>query len=224
MARMRKGKSAWPRQVTEGRLVLAKTIPAGIGLRVHSGWAALVVVSGPLPALRVSARQRVEMADSELPGSQQPYHAAEGLELEKAAALLKRFRDQARRMAERALDQALAEAEGHGQQVLGCGILQSSGRAGSSLATTLASHALIHTADGNHFREALRHASERLDLRITEVRERDLLPRASQALGLSLTEIQRELVRLGRSIGPPWTQDQKYAALVAGLVLAGRPS
>jgi hypothetical protein len=201
---------------------VARTIPAALGLRVHSGWAALVVVGGSARAPEVSARRRIEMADPQLPGSQQPYHAAEGLELAKAAARLKRFRETARRMAARGLGQVIAEARDRGLGVVGCGILQSSGRVGASLATTLASHALIHTADGNHFRDALRRAGEQLDLPVVEVRERELMEQASVTLGLSLAEVGRELVELGRSIGPPWTQDQKYAALVARLVLAGR--
>jgi hypothetical protein len=201
---------------------VARTVPAALGLRVHSGWAALIVVGGSPRAPEISARRRIEMADPQLPGSQQPYHAAEDLELGKAAALLKRFRETAQRMAERGLGEVVAEARERGQGIVGCGILQSSGRVGSSLATTLASHALIHTADGNHFRDALKSASEHLDLPVLEVRERDLLGRASLTLGLSPKEVGRELVELGRALGPPWTQDQKYAALVARLVLVGR--
>jgi hypothetical protein len=201
---------------------VVRSIPAALGLRVHSGWAALIVVGGSPRAPEISARRRIEMADPQLAGSQQPYHAAEGLELAKATALLKRFQETARRMAVRGLEQVIAEARGRGQQIVGCGILQSSGRAGASLATTLASHALIHTADGNHFRDALKSAGEHLDLPVVEVRERELMEQASLTLGRSRPEIGRDLIELGRSIGPPWTQDQKYAALVARLVLAGR--
>ncbi|HKC13938.1 MAG TPA: hypothetical protein VKI41_18075 [Vicinamibacteria bacterium] len=200
---------------------MAKTIPAALGLRVHSGWAALIVVGGSARAPEISARRRIEMADPQLLGSQQPYHAAEGLELAKAGALLKRFRETAERMAVRGLGDVIAEARERGQRMVGCGILESSGRVGSSLATTLASHALIHTADGNHFRDALKGAAEHHDLPVVEVRERELMELASRRLGLSPKEVGRELVELGRPLGPPWTQDQKYAALVARLVLAG---
>jgi hypothetical protein len=125
-------------------------------------------------------------------------------------------------MAMQGLGDVIAEARERGQGIVGCGILQSSGRVGSTLATTLASHALIHTADGNHFRDALKGAAEHLDLPVVEVRERELTEQASRTLGLSPKEVGRELVELGRPLGPPWTQDQKYAALVARLVLAGR--
>ena len=54
--------------------------PAALGFRAHSGWAALVVVAGDPRAPEVVLRERIEMADPELPGSKQPYHAAEELE------------------------------------------------------------------------------------------------------------------------------------------------
>jgi hypothetical protein len=170
----------------------------------------------------ISARRRIEMADSQLPGSLQPYHAAEGRDLDEAAALLRRLRESARRMAEQGLRQVVRDVRELGLEIAGCAILQSSARVGSDLATTLSSHALIHTADGNHFREALRRASERLDLRVTEIRERELLGRAAELLALSPAQIPKKLTELGRSVGPPWTQDQKYAAMAALVVLASR--
>jgi hypothetical protein len=33
--------------------------------------------------------------------------------------------------------------------------------------------------------------------------------------------LQRRVAELGKPIGPPWTQDQKFAALVAWLALVG---
>jgi hypothetical protein len=193
------------------------------GFRVHSGWAALVVVSGSSGRLEITVRRRVEMVDSQLRGARQPYHTAEGLELGEAAALLKRFSDSARRLAEQGLRKMLQEVRESDREVRSCAILQASGRVGSSLAATLASHALIHTADGNHFREALRHASERLDLKVVELKEKQLLEQASRTLRVSPAEIGQELTEMGRPLGPPWTQDQKFAALAARLVLASLP-
>jgi hypothetical protein len=37
---------------------------------------------------------------------------------------------------------------------------------------------------------------------------------------LAAGEVQKRLLELGRPLGPPWTQDQKYAALVAWMALA----
>ena len=50
-----------------------------------------------------------------------------------------------------------------------------------------------------------------------------LLERASRTLQLRADELDRRLVRLGSAVGSPWTQDEKLAALVAWLSLAGPP-
>jgi hypothetical protein len=194
---------------------------AAIGLRAHSGWAALVALAGEGGSVDVLLRERVEMTDASLPGAKQPYHAAEGLPLAEAAALLKRYRRQAGRMARLGLGEVTKELSRSGHRVMGVGILLAAGRSGSTLEATLASHALIHTADGNHFRDALREASEELGLRVTSVPERGLVDDAARSLGLTGGELQRRLVELGRPLGAPWTQDQKLAALVAWMVVVG---
>jgi hypothetical protein len=56
------------------------------------------------------------------------------------------------------------------------------------------------------------------------VRERDLYAHGAAALELTPEELQSRLGELGRSVGPPWRQDEKMAALVAWLSLAGASS
>jgi len=68
------------------------------------------------------------------------------------------------------------------------------------------------------FTAAVRHQQ----LSVSTVRERDLYAQAAQQLAISPEGLQCKAVDLGRSLGPPWTQDQKYAALVAWLALAER--
>src|SRR5262245_31200754 len=47
-----------------------------LGFRSHSGWAVLIAVSGTLDSPRILERRRIVIADVELSGSRQPYHAA----------------------------------------------------------------------------------------------------------------------------------------------------
>ena len=61
---------------------------AALGLRAHSGWAALVAVAGDGTSVEVLERRRIEMTDPRRPLSKQPYHEAEDLPIGKAAALL----------------------------------------------------------------------------------------------------------------------------------------
>ncbi len=60
--------------------------PAGIGLRTHSGWAALVAVAADGDVPLVVARRRIEIADAAIRGAKQPYHAAEPMPLSRAKA------------------------------------------------------------------------------------------------------------------------------------------
>jgi hypothetical protein len=196
--------------VTSGRT-------AALGFAPHSGWAALIGlgIDGGMP--RILSRGRVEMAeDAE---SKQPYHAVEGLEVPQAAKRLQAYEAEAGRKAHEALKRVVGELAGDGSRVVGVGILESAGRKGSSLAATLSSHALIHTADGDHFRNALARAADRCRLPVFRVRARDLDAEASRGIGQTPRALRAALQRLGREMGPPWTADQKAAALLAWLVL-----
>jgi hypothetical protein len=84
----------------------------------------------------------------------------------------------------------------------------------------LASHPLIHTAEGEFFRAVFSKACEGLDLSVSGFRERDLEECVRTTFGKAATRVLRQISTLGRSLGPPWTTDQKTAALAASLVLA----
>jgi hypothetical protein len=189
-------------------------------LRPHSGWAALVAVAGTPRSPEVLDRRRIEIADLDIDGSKQPYHAAEGLELDRARKYLERCEQGARRRAREGLKEALDRLRADGREAVGCGMLLSSGRALPALPEILGSHALIHTADGEHFRDALSNAASHFRLSVGGVREKEIWARASAELDISIVELQRLVNAVGKSIGPPWTQDQKLAALSGWLVLA----
>jgi hypothetical protein len=193
---------------------------AALGLRVHSGWAALVAVSGPLAAPAVLARRRIELVDRASPGGNQPFHAARGLSLDAAQELVSRALDGAIRMARGALAAAAGELRRQGAGRLACGILQSSARPLPSLAAVLASHALVHTAEGELFRDALAAAAGGQGAPVLRVKERELLDRCTARLGVAAGDLERHLAGLGRTLGPPWRQDEKLATLAAWLALA----
>jgi hypothetical protein len=195
---------------------------AALGFRGHSGWAAAVVVSGPPGTPAVVDRRRIEIADREDPAGKQPYHAAEGLEFAAAERLVRRCADNSRRLARAAVGDMLAGLRAAGYEVVGCVVLQGSGRALPGLAGILASHALIHTAEGQMFRDTLAEAGRHHNLPVLEVRERDLMARCVTDLGLPADKLARQLVEMGRGLGPPWRQDEKLAALAARLALAAR--
>jgi hypothetical protein len=195
--------------------------PAAIGVRTHSGWAALVVLAGPRHSPAVMRRTRIELADPKIPGSKQPYHAAEPLPFKQAENLLKRCTESSRSLAWQAVRNAVDEATQTGYRIIGCGILLASGRPLPDLAAVLASHALIHSAEGELYRSVIADAGRELNLPITGVKEKELLERASATLHMTPVAMQRSLAEMGRSVGSPWRQDEKHAALVAWMALAG---
>jgi hypothetical protein len=193
--------------------------PAAIGFRAHSGWAALVAVGGTVKSPEVIARRRVEIADQGIRGSKQPFHAAEPLEFPDAEAFIARCEESTRRLAREAVRAAIDGLRDMRCEAACCGIILGSGRTLPALKAVLASHALIHTAEGEFFRKALVEASEHYGLAVVGVKERELFERAAERLHLSAGEIERRIQEMGKPLGPPWTQDQKYAALVAWMAL-----
>lgn len=190
---------------------------AALGLRAHSGWAALVVLAGPPESPAVAVRRRIELAGPGIP--KQPYHAAENLRLEKAKEMIRHCVRGSRHLARQAFRETIADVRREGHVVVACGQLLASGRPLPGLAAVLASHALIHTADGEHFRDAIAHAAARQNLRIASVREKEIWARASKDLEIPIAELERRIHALGKVIGPPWAEDQKLAALVAWMAL-----
>jgi hypothetical protein len=56
-------------------------VKIALGLRAHSGWAALVALGALGKELAVIDRRRLELVDAgDAAWAKQPYHAAEGLE------------------------------------------------------------------------------------------------------------------------------------------------
>jgi hypothetical protein len=197
----------------------ATALPAALGFRAHSGWAALVALAGTLRLPAVLVRRRIELVDPAASGARQPFHEAEGKKLPKAREIIRRCSSDANRLARKAFREVVAELGKNGHRVAGCGLLLASGRPLPALEAILASHALIHTADGELFRDALAGASEDSGVPVTRIREKELLPRVTADLRISADGLQLAIRELGRSLGPPWTQDEKYAALAGWLAL-----
>jgi hypothetical protein len=180
----------------------------------------LVAVAGPRAAPAVVLRRRVELSRKT---PRQPFHAAEGRPFPEAEGLIHRSTDEAKALAERAVGEAVAELRAAGHEPVASGLLLAAGRPLPGLREVLASHALIHAAEGELFRDVLRQASRRCGLRLAEVKERELDEQAAQSLRRSSAELGSRLAEWGKALGPPWTQDEKRAALVAWLALAEEP-
>lgn len=193
---------------------------AALGCRSHSGWAAIVALGGSVQSPEVLRRTRIEIADPAIRGSKQPYHFAEQMEFLQAETFLAQCAESTARLANDALRGILDSLNTRDYHAAAFGITLASGRALPDLKAILASHALIHTAEGEFYRDQLRSAARSCGLAVTQVKERELYDCAPNRLGLARADLERRVTELGKAIGPPWSQDQKCAALVAWLALA----
>lgn len=178
----------------------------------------MVAVGGSGRAPVVLARSRFELCDEKLPRA--VYHAARNLDLPGAERLVRKVELAARRAAEWQLQRTAEELEAGGYQVMGAGIAAGPRRLGAGLAEILASHPLVHSAEGQLYREALTGAAELLRLPLTRFLQQDLYEQAAGQIGLSDESLRAQLTGLGRALGPPWQKDQKEAAAAAWLALA----
>jgi len=192
---------------------------AAIGVRMHSGWGALVAVSNDGGKLSVVDRRRIGVIDENAGGKRQPYHFAKTMSLSAAEKYLSRSAEESQKLARDAICAVSENLRSRDYRVTNCAVVLASGRALPSLPKILASHPLIHTAEGEFFRRAVWNACERLKIRVSGVRERDLEAQAKSVLGKSAAAAAKKISRMGKSIGPPWTQDHKSAALAAWIIL-----
>jgi hypothetical protein len=194
---------------------------AAIGLRIHSGWGALVAVAGVNGAQEIIDRRKIVVIDPKAAGVAQPYHFVEEMELRAAERHLARCASESKRLAVEALREVFAKLRDSGFTLAGAAILLSSARPLPDLDEILGSHALIHAAEGEFFRHAFRQALERLEIPVTGIRERDLDDHARKTFGKEATGVHQRIDGMGRLLGPPWTEDEKTAALAAAIILNG---
>jgi hypothetical protein len=193
---------------------------ATLGFRVHSGWAVTVVLCGPPDLPLVVDRRRIQLVKTFTYIFRQPHHTAEKMAGKDAAKFISSMRSESARLALSSLRSLQEDLTEQSYRIARGALLLASGRVLPKLEQILASHALIHTADGELFRDALRAACTRSRLPLEAIREKELFEVASKILGLGTGAIKRRIAEFGKSFGPPWTQDEKFAALAAWLTLA----
>ena len=190
---------------------------AAIGVRMHSGWGALVAVCFDAGEVEIIERRRIEVIDAASAGAKQPYHFAKDLEISRAEKLIERCFANSRQLAAAIVRDLLAELSARKYRVEGAAVVLASGRPLPPLAKILAAHPLLHTAEGQFFREVFAKACESCDLPVIGVRERDLEDSLRKKFGAAAPRIRRRVSGMGRVMGSPWTADQKLAT-VAGLL------
>ena len=173
--------------------------------------------------LEVVDRRRIELVEgADASWARQPYHTAQGLNPEKARALVKRGIEAARRGAVREIQAAAERAREAGHETAACAVLVAGPMRDWSVDEILAVHFRMHKAEGVLFRDALLRAADGCGLRSVAISEKQLAEHAKGALAIPAAALMKRLATLGKSAGPPWGKDQKDAATAAMIGLQSR--
>ena len=192
-----------------------------IGMRPHTGWAVLVSVAVEDGQPVVVDRRRLELfADDE----RFAYHAAAEVAptLEEGVALIDRVRKESHRAARAGVKEVVKAVGTAGHKAVAVGLPPA--RTLPPVEKILGSHPLLHTAEGELYREALADGANRCHLRMSVAPVKDLLPHAAGVLDEEVASLTHLLAALGKSLGSPWTKDHREAALLAWLALVGPAS
>jgi hypothetical protein len=190
-----------------------------IGCRDHSGWAVLVAVGGDPAAPEVLARERVALLDDALP--RMVFHAALETTLSEGAALVSQVEQAAAVGATEALRTMHDRLGANGHEVAGVAIAVGTTEVPDDLATILASHARVHAAEGELYRDALVEGATELGLPVTRFANKGAVSGAAQVLGVDTEHLSARLAALRAVVGAPWQRDHREATAGALLVLAG---
>jgi hypothetical protein len=198
------------------------TKDVAVGFALHTGWAVAVAVGGSAAAPEVVARHRVELVDDTLP--RQVFHAAADGPVGDAEALVRSVERSARAHADRVLGRLQSDLEASGHRLAAVAMCAEPHDVPTDLARILANHTLIHTAEGELYREAVEQAAEWLGVPVLQVAAKRVGATVAAQLGISTDRQQAVMARLGKELGPPWRADHKQATLLAGLALAELPA
>jgi hypothetical protein len=164
-------------------------VQAALGVSIHTGWGACVVVAGSLRKPQVLANQIVRVLDD---SKRFCFHMAAEMDRAEAREWLTAVRIEAVANARRALRPLVSDGVRVGA------VVARNGEVGD-LDRVLAAHPRIHTAEGFFYRDVFCAAAP--------IAWRVVPPAALDA------------ARVGKIAGPPWGRDQRLAALAAWMAL-----
>jgi hypothetical protein len=194
-----------------------KSPPVAIGLRVKTGRATAVVLSGPASAPIVLARKSIQLYDPAIPESHQPYHAELELPPAESARVVPRALEAVDRVSLAALRDLVDEVRNSRRSISAVALVAGSATDPESIRNP---HMRAHAREGQLFPHALARAAKQLRIPATTIVEADAFAKVAAALRKTPAIIKNEVAGLGRPVGRPWGMEEKTAAAAAWLALA----
>jgi hypothetical protein len=199
---------------------MARPPKAALGFRTHSGWACAILATGQDKKIEIIDRRRILLHDLEIPGTKQPFHAVEPMPLAKAENYITRCKTATDRLAGAAMTSFKQVAQSRGILLSGVCVITASGCTLPGLEDILASHALIHAAEGEFYRAALIDAADAMGIPIMRLNAKTAPTQTAALLGVGEQMLAERLREIGAQIGRPWTADEKLATMAAWSMLA----
>jgi hypothetical protein len=191
-----------------------------LGIRTHSGWACAILATGHGDAIEILDRRRILLHDPKNDGTKQPYHAAEPLRFALAENHIGVCRKTTAGLARDAIAGFQYLSRSRDARLAGICVITGSGRALPDLRAILASHALIHAAEGEFYRNALLDAAAALKIPASRLNAARASASVAARLGIDEAVLAEMLGGIGKRIGRPWTVDEKLATMAAWMLLA----
>ena len=191
-----------------------KAESAALGFRIKSGWAAAVLLRGPVRSLRLCDSGVIDLSDTRFSETRQPYHAAMG-KLETDPGKIRARLRIVRRVARQSITRLLAEYRGF--VIRRAALVIGSQIDPASIANP---HIRAHALEGQLFRTTLDNALRAHRIHTVILIERDAYSKASAHLKKASSDLRRVTQNLGRSGEGPWRAEQKLAALAAWIALS----
>jgi hypothetical protein len=192
--------------------VKAETV--ALGFRIKSGWAAAVLLRGPVRSPRLCDSRVIDLSDTRFPETRQPYHAAMG-KLETDPGKIRARLRIVRRIARQSIKRLLAKHRGF--VIRRAALVIGSQIDPASIANP---HIRAHALEGQLFRTTLDDALRAHRIHTVILIERDAYSKASAHLRKASSDLRRVTQNLGRSGEGPWRAEQKLAALAAWIALS----
>ena len=194
---------------------MTKPRAAALGLRVKSGWAAAVLLTGTARSPQLCDVRRIELSDPQHPETRQPYHAAMG-KLERDARKINQRVDVVRGIAQQSIATLLASYRRQNLRIRRAALVVGSQIDPDSIANP---HIRAHAFEGRLFRSVLEESLRAHRIRTKVVIERHAYAHAVEELKQTNQNVRRKIQNFGREMETPWRAEQKFAAVAAWLAL-----
>jgi hypothetical protein len=179
-----------------------------LGLRVKSGYAIAVVVSGDRLSWNIDHRCEIPLSPHGDKYARFPFHPLIELEGPAAARMSRSAVAAVRAQSKRQMSAFLKSSDSIATATIVVGSLVDPESLGSS-------HMRAHAREGQLFREAVAKALKTAAIAYEFLRERDAYGKVATVHGCSESELRAQVSASGRGIITPWRAEEKLATVGA---------